>query len=209
MDNTRFDEITREFATGVPRRKVLLGLLGGALGVVGVGQARADSPQRKCKQASRPCSFDTHCCSGTCCNHRCCGPGQICDGNGECACAPDNVAACGGRECGSAVNICGQTISCGTCPSGETCNAAGACEGPTVATCTASICGEVSTCATGCICATSISGEGVCVQIGHPGLCAGTCTSDADCDGGVCTTSSCCGGQQHCVSAESIAACAP
>jgi hypothetical protein len=32
-----------------------------------------------------------------------------------CGCT-DNGAACTGRICGSAVNNCGQHVSCGTCP---------------------------------------------------------------------------------------------
>lgn len=89
-----------------------------------------DSPRRKCKDPGRPCSYDTHCCTGTCCNKICCRSDQQCT-QGQCVCKPDNVAACAGRECGSPTNNCGQTVNCGPlnggCPQGKVCNASGSC----------------------------------------------------------------------------------
>jgi len=34
----------------------------------------------------------------------------------------DNGAACNGKSCGTAVNNCGNTVSCGSCPLGQVCN---------------------------------------------------------------------------------------
>jgi hypothetical protein len=169
MDEKRFDEITRALARGIPRRGVLRGLLGGVAAAATVDRASADSPQRKCKQASRPCSFDTHCCSGTCCNHRCCGPDEVCDDNGECVppCVPDNAAACAGRECGSAENNCGQTVPCGgICTgTGEVCTVAGqcVCTPDNAAACAGRECGSaVNNCGATVDCGTCLSGETCC-----------------------------------------------
>ena len=88
MNDKQFEAMIRMLTSGASRRRVLRGvgsgLAGTFAGLVGREAAQADSPQRKCKQASRPCSFDTHCCSQVCCNHRCCAAGERCNGNGEC-----------------------------------------------------------------------------------------------------------------------------
>jgi hypothetical protein len=42
-------------------------------------------------------------------------------GNDGGACVPNNAATCSGKSCGSATNNCGQSISCGTCSSGQSC----------------------------------------------------------------------------------------
>lgn len=44
------------------------------------------------------------------------GTGYVCGAGGvganNCGCVPDNVTACAGKQCGTAVNNCGQTIPC-------------------------------------------------------------------------------------------------
>ena len=42
MDGRRFDDLTRALRAGTSRRRVLAGLAGAALGLVGLGRARAD-----------------------------------------------------------------------------------------------------------------------------------------------------------------------
>jgi hypothetical protein len=209
MEGTRFDHWAKQLVTRTHRRRVLQGVSGIVAAVLATtrgeeltaakrGQQRkrrkdrqtraADSPQRKCKQASRPCSFDTHCCSGSCCNKICCGPGQQCNLNGQCVCKPDNAAACAGRVCGSAVNNCGDVVPCGSaCPQGQVCSASGACEyergtcrfgdktcgGVTVS------CNEDNNPDTPpCFCWRTASGGTVC---GGAVQCGNSCTTDSDC----------------------------
>jgi hypothetical protein len=207
MDGDRFDRLSRVLGGAATRRgvmTVLPALLGLGLGEAvqakrGTAGKRSkqrrvraeDSPQRKCKQADRPCSFDTHCCSGTCCNKICCGPDQQCNLNGQCVCKPDNAAACAGRECGTATNNCGQTVSCGplngACPQGKVCGASGTC-GYDAGTCRQGdkTCGakgiqfpcNEGTSSRPCFCWRTSSGGTIC---GANVECGETCSTDADC----------------------------
>jgi hypothetical protein len=208
MDGSRFDQLARSLVTRTDRRRALRGVSGVVAAVLGTSlgveltaakrdtqdkrrkqrKARAqDSPQRKCKQASRPCSYDTHCCSRSCCNKICCGPDEQCNLNGECVCKADNVAACAGRECGAATNNCDQTVNCGPlnggCPQGKVCNASGACayDAGTCAlgdrTCGAT--GVLKRCnGDTCNCWRTVSGGTVCGGVVE---CTSPCSTDADC----------------------------
>ncbi len=130
-----------------------------------------------------------------------------------CVCTAMDEAPCGtgaaatyrpaGQTCGTAPDGCGGTLQCGTCTAPQTCNeTTGMCEGPAVATCSATACVQ-STCPLGCVCAMKVSGGGVCI-VNNVSSCGGlvACQTDADCDSGVCQTNSCCGfGVSICVPA--------
>jgi hypothetical protein len=93
-----------------------------------------------CLGLNQTCTGDSQCCSNLCtvtnptgfpeCG--CLGAGQACSVDGQC-CAPNTCggggtagvcgctsegrgAACGGQICGNAVDNCGRTVLCGTCP---------------------------------------------------------------------------------------------
>ena len=110
MNQDRFDDLTRTLASTTSRRTVLKTLAGSAAGgllaFLGLGEAAADDT---CKPLGKKCNKSSQCCSGGCVNN-------------VCTCIPDNVAACAGRECGTATNNCGQTVSCGTCLDDQPCD---------------------------------------------------------------------------------------
>ncbi len=50
-------------------------------------------------------------------------PNEICQpGTTTCICSQDDTTACAGATCGTATNLCNQTVSCGVCPSGYVCD---------------------------------------------------------------------------------------
>jgi hypothetical protein len=58
------------------------------------------------------------------------------------------------------------------------------------------ICGQPSTCASGCFCVQSVEGVNFCIQFAADN-CQPKCTSSTECAGGFCATAQCCssGGQ--------------
>jgi hypothetical protein len=76
MDSDRFDAMSKAVGRGTQRRKVLLGLLGGAL----LGSAivsPASQPVRAqpgCRRDGHPCEGNQQCCAGLAC--RVIGPGN-------------------------------------------------------------------------------------------------------------------------------------
>jgi hypothetical protein len=62
MDGVRFDTFTRAFGTSGSRRRVLTGLVSGALGLMGLRAADA----RRCSTAGEICREHANCCSGVC-----------------------------------------------------------------------------------------------------------------------------------------------
>jgi hypothetical protein len=147
MDGSHFDRLVVSLTTTGSRRRVLVGLLAGALGLVGWSEpdASAHDLAAKCKKksgaAKKTClrkarkhkaSHQATCtrnCSGKQCGSDGCGGvcggcvgRQVCDAAGVC-CLPN----CFDRVCGP--DGCGG--SCGRCPLvGQVCNR-GACECPT------------------------------------------------------------------------------
>ena len=111
MDDQRFEEFAKSLATTKSRRsvlRVLSSLAGGlAAALVGQGVAEASHSRAHCKEAGRPCAFNTNCCSETCCNKVCCAAGQVCE-NGECV---EAGPACEGQPC-----------NFGMCPAPCVCN---------------------------------------------------------------------------------------
>ena len=83
-------------------------------------------------------------------------------------CTP-STSACGGRQCGSASNGCGGTVSCGSCASGQTCSTAGQCTcTPSTSACGGRQCGSVSNGCGGTVsCGSCVSGK----TCGSAGLC--------------------------------------
>jgi hypothetical protein len=117
------------------------------------------------------------------CGVVCSGVGETCQ-NGSCFCTANaDSVTCAGKTCGSAVNNCGQTVSCGTCGGGETCNQSGQCVSPTCAS-LSQPCALNSDCCAGFFC----GGDGVnhfceaCYGAGEP------CGLDGDylCCSGIC-----------------------
>jgi hypothetical protein len=73
-----------------------------------------------CGGACVDTSRDSHNCGG--CGHVCSGS-ETCGGGGTpgvCGCTDDG-SACTGQVCGTAVNNCGQTVSCGSCGINQKC----------------------------------------------------------------------------------------
>ena len=65
MENERFDEIARSLGSGASRRKVLAGLVGAALGLIGGRSASAqEAPVFAC--GSAVCAYDEYCCNESC-----------------------------------------------------------------------------------------------------------------------------------------------
>jgi hypothetical protein len=96
MDGQQFDTLTRAFAAGASRRKVLRGLATGALGLAGLGAARhgAEAAPQTCVTCTcgvgRPCNPR----STTCAVLRQFPAGTTC----EQACAAQNQHFCGGAQ---------------------------------------------------------------------------------------------------------------
>ena len=126
MDDDRFDTLVRSLGTPSRRRAALRALAGAATALAlltgGEGEeaeahdatercrrienrerrrvclqnARRHNRRHRCKQAGRPCAFNTNCCTETCCNKVCCAAGQQCV-KGRCAAA---APVCTGQPCG-------------------------------------------------------------------------------------------------------------
>ena len=85
MNDRRFDAISRDLVAQPSRRRVLLGLLAGALGTV---PARAEAGDW-CWRNGHFCSHNRHCCSDRCCRSEerrwhCVPPGSACCDGGLC-----------------------------------------------------------------------------------------------------------------------------
>jgi hypothetical protein len=114
-----------------------------------------------------------------------------CEAIDACFAPPDGgcTPQCGSKECGD--DGCGQ--SCGTCPSGETCNAMGQCTGAACISEDSTDCYD-GTCCDGLICRerTGISGNFICCipegdSCDRPDVAAGTINCCGQYDGwGVC-----------------------
>lgn len=104
MDGQRFDELTRALVSGTSRRRVVGGLVGAAVGALGLRRSRGVAAQG-CGDYLDACFNGGECCSGVCdipagrrrgkctcpepCNGVCCGPDQSCSND---QCVDDFVA---------------------------------------------------------------------------------------------------------------------
>lgn len=62
MDGSRFDSLTRSFAQTGSRRRLIGGLIGGAVGLVGLRQTEA----AECRELGHICRENANCCSLNC-----------------------------------------------------------------------------------------------------------------------------------------------
>lgn len=116
------------------------------------------SNPQQCVPPAKGCGGNTCCYGAVACSGNCCsGAANQCNPQGEC-CAPN----CAGKQCGA--DGCGAGGTCGTCPSGSTCDEdTGQCHSTCVPQCQGKTCGP-----DGC--------GGVC----------GTCNADSVCHQGTC-----------------------
>ncbi|HEY7035087.1 MAG TPA: hypothetical protein VH482_27350 [Thermomicrobiales bacterium] len=129
MDGHRFDEWARSLAAPGSRRRVLAGLVAGALGLAGVREGGAVA----CRAPGAACRENVNCCSGLCAK----------DAAGRRVCQCRTVADCPRPDqCHDATcldGVCGTTVRQGqacndgsACTTGETCQANGTCGGTAV-----------------------------------------------------------------------------
>lgn len=175
-----------------------------------------------CDAASETCKCDSSKCpdgqactnAGVCsCDSSQCPSGKTCNSQGMCACPQSNTSACAGNTCGTALNSCGDTVTCGTCSGSRTCEAGqcvcnesdeDACEGiecgSTQNACGESIncgaCGTNEMCSGGqCVC--NESATAACARLEYecgPALnicgdsitCPTPCGADQTCSGNQC-----------------------
>lgn len=146
MESERFDRVARDLAGAHSRRSALVGLFGGALGLLAVAETSAKSKSRKHKKkptcrdgvkngtetdvdcggtcprcaTGRTCSVANDCQSGTCTGGACvtCIDKDLCgsDANGACQC---NQAVPSGELVCHTSELLGPTVqSCDQCPAG-------------------------------------------------------------------------------------------
>ena len=137
MDPSRFDDLTKAFATGTSRRAALKTMaattLGGLLALAGIGSALA---RPTCKPNGHGCGTNKQCCSGYCdkTTHTCgcpSGTTQLCNGTCavECSSSPCNF------PCFCAYDTDGVNVYCASsragagncatdcdCPAGQFCH---------------------------------------------------------------------------------------
>lgn len=152
MDGARFDAAAKALATGVSRRTMLKGLVGGVMAAI---TSRA-APAAACTPPGFPnyCNADSECCDNGLCI------------NGICQC-PTGKKTCGDR-------CIDQALTCGPsyCPAGyKTCGTR--CIDTTRDRNNCGACGRV--CATGQTCS-----NGNCCRKGHV-FCNGTCKLSSQC----------------------------
>ena len=195
MDDQRFDELTRKLAAGTTRRRLLGGLLGGALALLGpLGRERA-AADHGCRHAGAACTRDRQCCSGDCRNGtcRCTASKQcpqppttepckkaVCTGTGRCAI----VAKADGADCPTGICQGGACVECAgnaDCPTGMCQNNACVCVPKGYGGCDA----QADCCNDGQF-SVSCSPSGVCG--GQGASCGGmsACAGDLECPDGTC-----------------------
>jgi hypothetical protein len=102
VEDSRFDELSRILAQGMPRRRILAVLAGAALATLRAGRAGASS----CREAGRICREDANCCSGLC-------GAKDASGRRTCAC-PSDTETCRGA-CVTADVFLADPLNCGAC----------------------------------------------------------------------------------------------
>lgn len=203
MDGTRFDALTRLMGVGAPRRRVLKGLLGLA---VGAGAAVSIRPSAQagnvCTIVDPTCPSGQVCClvegTGICTIGECCGatdlgscgPGESCDPETlTCVtnCVVDGEVCELSLDCCDPRAVCENSVCVVNClPPGDACTSDveccnglccdGLCEDAVC--CTDADCGTSEVCSAGnCVCSITADGE--------------TCDADADCCSNVCCGGTC------------------
>jgi hypothetical protein len=121
MDGARFDNLTRAMTASDSRRRVLAGLVGGALGLMGLRAADA----RRCSTAGDICREHANCCSGVC--------GEK-DRTGRRRCQCLSAADCPSLQNGCESTTCAAGV-CVVDPSGRTLLSNGTCVQPCEESC--------------------------------------------------------------------------
>ena len=175
MDDRRFDDLSRTLATGVSRRKALMGFAASLMGALGYRGTAARAAQAQCGNTS---------CRN---NPGKCAPGCVCCvyGNGNSRCHPPGT--------------CTGTV---TCPPGKVadpvrgcvdpCTGPGSCPQPAPSSC------QVATCSAGGLCGVGPAGDNAACGAGQAccgGICTtlGTVSNCATC-GNACSTNQICSG---------------
>jgi hypothetical protein len=141
-----------------------------------------------------PGNFSRLCVGVTCLSGQACNPADA-------QCVGNCVPACTGKACGN--DGCGGT--CGTCASGQVCNASGQCGAACTPSCTGLVCGGDGcggTCGPGCSSGQTCNAGGQCVAACTPNCAGKVCGSDGcggTCGSG-CTTGQTCDATGQCVS---------
>jgi hypothetical protein len=131
MNDEQLDEVSKKFATGIPRRRAVKLLAataaGGVVSLVGARSGLGADPGR-CRRAGSTCRRSSECCSGICsAQGRCiCPPPKVADARGHCVCPP-NTTTCGTAEfapcCPSGTDCCLEgTLRGFCCPPGTHCS---------------------------------------------------------------------------------------
>src|SRR6266508_3384788 len=100
VDGQRFDDLTRLFANGISRRRLLGGLAAGAAGLIG----HAETAAATCRKPGRTCRTDANCCSNLCGpkdatgRHRC-----LCQSAADCPVKVCQTATCTSGVCATAI----------------------------------------------------------------------------------------------------------
>jgi hypothetical protein len=198
MDGQRFDELTRRLAEGAPRRSVLKGIAGGALGLLGARTLGIRSAAgQQCVAPGAACQRNRDCCEGRCSDQGVC----FCQDPAEpvigCSCITGTQ-----NPCGAMTAVC--------CPTGNDPGGPGSCTPASVGCeptepCPGVVCDptavlDETTCECVCPLPTVPCGDGQCAHCGAifqvdpetcecvcPGTEACPCERNGDCaDGFVC-----------------------
>lgn len=189
MDGRRFDELTRAIGSGTSRRRLLGGVVGAALGAVGLGHVRSGGAAAG-GQGEGVVDVSGRLCAGFA--GLGCPVGYRCvDDDGV-----DCVADAGGSLCLGRCVVADDPCAPIRCADGFFCcnECGGTCEpNPPAASCAAILCAEGTRCCELC-------GEGTCVPIGE--LCPVAFCAGEPCGGNVC------GPEEYCCN-PSCGICAP
>lgn len=142
MDGQNFDELTRKLATGISRRSVLRGPIGGGAALIGAKAASTaaagkttichfppGNPGNVQKITIASPAVASHLAHGdylyeNCCVDGDCAPGSSC-ASGSCTamCLPKTCSELG-KQCGNWDDGCGGSINCDDCAAGDSCHQA-------------------------------------------------------------------------------------
>ena len=208
MDGQKFDDITRALATGTSRRRVLKGLLAGAVGVVGLRRAAKVSAgpagtrvlgescretadctanqNLECQKVAETGAFRCECatgfisCQGQCVSINCPGGGQLDTTTCTCVC-PTGTELCNNscvQSCTSPFVLNTSSCAC-ECPS----STPELCNGACYAACAPGFTRNATTCACECPSGTELCG-GQCVTVCPTGFVRNSTTCQCVCPTG-------------------------
>jgi hypothetical protein len=198
MDNTRFDDLLRNFASGSSRRKALVAMATSLFTAGSLAAFSEDADARKKrKKKKKKCKGGTKKCGKQCIAATACCSSADCGGNGACV-----DGAC---DCGAGFKACdGACIPdidcCGSCP-GDTVCEGGDCACPTGApfACPGGACNEFDECCDASDCSGGLQCfNGACLCAGADDIpCGGACCNpgtevcdapSSTCEAGTCAS---------------------